>query len=124
MGGDPLYNLLRPITDEFADYIGVERRKYLTFDNQDEILYFNKDDGKRCYGISNKLFNFDTSYYFRVDKRLLKMKTICYDKHFKNRDDTIDIKRVSLTIYEGKIKMIYQMCEKYMYIKSVKMFFR
>lgn len=98
MGGDIEYNMLRPITDQLADYIGVERRKYFAL--SDHAVY--KKDGKFIFAVSEKLYNMHTSKYFRVDPELLKRKVIYYN----NYENPINPKKLSITLYEGKIKMI------------------
>jgi hypothetical protein len=96
-------NLLTPITDEFADYIGVERRKYLTFDS---LTY--KITNYKVKGTSYTLYNFYTLDFFRIDMDSLKELVVNFksNKKDKNKDNDEHEDEQSIVLYEGKIKMI------------------
>lgn len=92
-------NLLTPITDECAELLGIEKRKYLAYGR--DLNYISKDE-KVEQGTTNALINFVTMYCFSFDLNTLKEKTV--QKNFstnKNQGPS------SITIYEGKIKMIH-----------------
>jgi hypothetical protein len=94
-------NLLTPITDEFADFLGVERRKYLTIGH---YTYYNEKDAdgniKTIMGTTNNLYNFYTIDFFRVDKNSLKTLEVNMKTNNENP------KEKTIVLYEGKIKMI------------------
>ena len=83
-------NLITPITDNFADYIGVEKRKYLVQGcTVAEFIFKNGIENTN----SNELYNFKTVDFFYPDMQSLKKRKITKDE-------------ITFTIYEGKIKVL------------------
>jgi hypothetical protein len=94
-------NLLTPVTDEFADFLGVEKRKYLTIGHD---TYYNEKDAdgnmKTIMGTTNNLYNYYTLDFFRVDTNSFKTLEVNIKSNSENPKDK------TIVLYEGKIKMI------------------
>lgn len=80
-------NLITPVTDEFAEYLGVEKKKYLV-QGCTTVPFIDKLKGQPW---SNSLYNYKTIDFFAVYP-------------VKN----IDVKKDGTTVrlYEGKINVI------------------
>lgn len=97
----PLYrmcvncNLLVPVTDKFAEYLGVEKRKYLAYGNETNMFQLNFEK------TSNALVNYKTLDFFKLVEPMI---TVSVEKDgFK------------ITLYEGKIQILYPLPVRYRY---------
>ena len=102
-------NLTTPITDGFADYLGVDRRKYLIVGSDTAVLQHDFNNymetekklvpkfesigkwGWFCIAYSNQLYNNKTIDFFHVSK----MPSITVIKN-----------GIPIKLYEGRIKVL------------------